>query len=129
MQHLAGRRKKSQSVKSPRNSASSLDVLSTGPNCSKKQLKSGEIETPLGSLSLHFVVESAAAKSSIYDLFDFSSNSNFTVGVDPFETMGQNNPTDVFVCFCDSPLGPCDPKSFGNILSLYVYEKKKIFFK
>lgn len=115
--HLAGRRKKSQSMKSPRGSVSSADL---SEKCSKKSMKAGQLQTPLGSLALHFVVENAVAKSSVYDFFDFSSAPKFTVGVDPFETVG-TNPTDIYVCFCDNPLGPCDTKSFGNILSLYVF--------
>merc|ERR1711974_63496 len=88
--------------------------------------KKGKAETALCDVDFHFVVDSAVSKATVYDYFNFSSNPNFTVGIDPFETIGQPNPTDIYICFCDTPLGPCDPKSFAHTISLRFGRKKDI---
>lgn len=106
---MIGRKKKSSSTRASRSSSAE-----------KEKLKEGQIDTGLGAVDLHFVVENTTAKSCVYDFFKFSSRPNFTVGVDPFETMSQNEPTDVYICFCENSLGPCDPKSFAHTISLYV---------
>ena len=111
--HLA-RRRKSSALKSPREHTPSTETAG--------KEKSGKVETPLADLDFHFVVDSALSKATVYEYFNFSSNTSFSCGIDPFETIGQagKNATDIYICFCDSPLGPCDPTSFAHTISLYV---------
>merc|ERR1712137_895100 len=47
---------------------------------------------------------------------------------DPFENVGPTaaNPTDIYICFCNTPLGPCDPTSFAHTISLRFGKKQDI---
>ena len=89
---------------------------SSSPRGSLKEAKKKSI---VGNFNFHFVVENTETQFYTWEYFKFSSNPNFTMGVNPFDSFNEKNPTDFYVCFCETALGPLAPNTFANTLYLY----------
>ena len=82
---------------------------------SLEQYEAPGTPTILAGYHLHFIVESIEAKEAVYELFNFSENNTFSLGVNPFERIIDKN-CDIYICHFDNPLGPCVANSFSNTI-------------